>query len=187
RTALVLRTTLERRRAVGGKHRAREIERTGDEGARRRLEAEAADRGERGLDVIGALRGNADRARGVGDRVGWEAFLLTGDWYRHHAPGKPGEIPQKAFAVLGRKHADHEHERARHPLLEIAERVGDGAPAVRIVAAVEPELASRWAKRREPPVRETLHARRPFGLGNPGFERARRKVQLAHGAQRGDG
>src|SRR5262249_39352741 len=61
------------------------------------------------------------------------------------------------------------------------------APAVRIVAAVEPELASWRAKRRQPPVRETLHARRPFSLGDPGFERRSRKLQLVHSAQRGDG
>src|SRR5262245_6792280 len=150
---------LQRRRAVGGKHRARKIERAGNENARRRRKAEAADRGERGLDAVGALRGNADRARGVGDGGGGEAFLLMRDRHRHHAAGKPGEILQKTLAILGRKHADHEQERARHPLLEIGERVGDGAPTVRIVAAVEPELASRRAKRRQPPVRETLHAR----------------------------
>src|SRR5262249_47771117 len=141
------RTPLERRRAVGGEHRAREIERTGDEDARRRLETEAADRGERRPPGVRALRREARRPRRGGDGGGGEAFLLTGDRHRHHAAGKPGEILQKALAILGRKHADHEYERARHPLLEIGERVGDGPPAVRVMAAVEPELASRRAKR----------------------------------------
>ncbi len=37
------------------------------------------------------------------------------------------------------------------------------------------------------PPREPLHARRPIGLGNSGLERFRSKLQLADGAQRGDG
>src|ERR1700757_3295464 len=99
------RSSLHRRRAVGSEHRASEIERAGDEDARRRRKPEAADRGERGLHVIGALRGNADRARGVRDRVGGKAFLLTGDRHRHDAAGKPSKIPQIALALLWRMQA----------------------------------------------------------------------------------
>src|SRR5262245_66218267 len=92
---------LQRRRAIGGKHRAREIERAGNEDARRRRKAEAADRGERGLDVIGALRGNADRARPLGDRGGGEDFLLTGNRHRHHAAGERGGVVHNASELHG--------------------------------------------------------------------------------------
>ena len=53
----------------GGQHLAGEIERAGDEDARRRIEIEPRDRGERRLDVVAALRRDADGARGIRDRV----------------------------------------------------------------------------------------------------------------------
>ena len=85
------------------------------------------------------------------------------------------------------EHADHEHERPRHPLLEVGERAGDGAAAVGIVAAVEPQLAARRDKRREPALRQPLHARRPIRLGDAGLESGGRKLEPVDGAQRGDG
>ncbi len=101
--------------------------------------------GERRCDVVGALRRNADGARDVGDRLGRQAVLLARDRHRDDAAREPGEIAQEALAILGRQHADDQHQRARHALLEIGERIGDGAAAVGIVAAVEPQFAARGA------------------------------------------
>src|SRR5258708_20689049 len=130
-----------RRRAVRVEHRAREIERAGSQDARRGLEAELRDGGERGVEVISALRGDADRARRIGDDRGGKTLLLPRDRHRHDAARKPREIFQKTLAILTRHHADHEHERARKPLLEIGERIGDGARAIRVLAALPPKLA----------------------------------------------
>ena len=64
------------------------------------------------------------------------------DRHRHDAAREAGEVPHKAVAILARQHANDEHQRARHPLLEIGERIGDGAPTICIVPAVEPKLAA---------------------------------------------
>ena len=104
-----------------------------------------ADRGERCLEVALALCRDTDRARGIGDHAGGEALLLARDRHRYDAARKPSEILQETLAILGGQHADHEHQRARDPLLEIGERIGDRAGAIRIMAAVEPKLAARRA------------------------------------------
>src|SRR5258707_15857301 len=145
-----------RRRAVRVEHGAREIERAGNQDARRGLEAELRDGGERGVEVISALRGDADRARRIGDDGGGKTLLLPRNRHRHDAARKSGEIFQKTLAILTRQHADHEHERARDPLLENGERIGAGAPAIRVVAAAEPKLAPRPAQRRAASVRTAL-------------------------------
>src|SRR4029077_7080225 len=142
--------------------------------ARRRLEAEAADRAERRLNVTGALCWNADGPCRLRNHGGREAFLLMRDGHRHDPAGKPREISQKTLAVLGRKHSNHEHEWAGDSLLEIGKRIGNGASALRIMAAIEPQFASQRAKRGQLPLRETLHARRPISLSNAGLERTGR-------------
>ena len=149
---------------------AGEIERAGDEDARRRVEAEAADATKRYRNIVAALRREADSARGRGNRIGREALLLTRDRHRDDAAREPGKILQKPLAVLGREHPDRQHERPRDALLEVGERIGDGATAIDVVPAVEPQLASRRNERRERSVRQPLHARRPVGLGDAGLE-----------------
>src|SRR5262249_57823683 len=91
---------------------------------------------------------------------------------RHDSARKACKIPKKILAVLGGKHPNHEHERARDSLLEIGKRIGNGPSAFRIMAAIEPQFASRRAKRRQPPLREPAPARGPLGLGHPDPERA---------------
>src|SRR5258708_39247005 len=87
----------------------------------------------------------------MGNDGGGKTLLLPRNRHRHDAARKSGEIFQKTLAILTRQHADHEHERARDPLLEIGERIGDGARAIRVVAAVEPKLAPRRAHAGETP------------------------------------
>src|SRR5712692_5779551 len=62
-----------------------------------------------------------------------------------------------------------------------------GTPAIGVVAAVEPQLAAGRSQRREPPVCEPLHARRPVGLGDPALERRGRERERADSTQGGDG
>ncbi len=175
-----------RRRAVLLEHLTREIERAGDQDARRRIEIEAPDRGERLAHVVDALRRDADPARDIGDRLGGQAFFLVRDRHRHDPAGKAREVLQETSAILARKHADDEHQRAGDPLLEVGERIGDGAPAVRIVAPVEPKLASGRDQRGERPLRDTLHARRPIGLGDAGLEGRGRDLERLGTAQGGN-
>ena len=67
-----------------------------------------------------------------------------------------------------------------------AERRRDRAAAVGVVAAVEPELAVRRRQRLERALREALHPRRPVGLGDARLE-GRDRQRRARGAQRRDG
>ncbi len=64
--------------------------------------------------------------------------------YRHRdqAARQSCEIIQEAGEILGRQHADDQHQRPRHTFLDIGERRGNSAAAVRIMAAVEPQLAA---------------------------------------------
>ena len=57
----------------------------------------------------------------------------------------PAKLRRKPAQSLVDEHADDQHQRTRHALLEIAERRRDRAAAVGVVAAVEPELAVRRA------------------------------------------
>ena len=104
--------------------------------------AKLADRRKRGLDV-GAARPESRRRARSRDRLRRQALLLIRDRHRHDASRQPGEIPQERLAVLAGEHADDQHERPRDALLEIADRARDGAAAVGVVAAVEPQLAAR--------------------------------------------
>ena len=97
----------------------------------------------------------------------------------------PEKLLQKACAVLGRQHADDEHQRPRHALLEIGERRRDGAAAVGIVAAVEPKLALRRQQCSKPAMRQPLHARRPIDARHAGLECGGGQFQAAR-AQRRD-
>jgi hypothetical protein len=112
--------------------------------------------------------------------------LVLMDRHGDDAAGEAGEILQEA-GVLGRHHADDQHERPRHPLLEIGERRRDGAAAVGIVAAVEPELALRRQQRRQPALRQPLHARRPIDADHAGLEGGARKLQAAARKRRNRG
>ena len=90
----------------------------------------------------------------------------------------PVKLPQEARAVLGRQHADDQHQRARHALLEIGERRGDGAAAVRIVAAVEPELrCPAGASATSAPCVSRCMRAGQSALAMPGLERGRRNLQ----------
>ena len=119
--------------------------------ARRRIEVEPADRRERLFHAVAAGGRNANGAGDIGDRFRRDALPLTGDRHRHHAAGEAGEIAQKAAGILGRQHADHQHQRARHPLFEIGERIRHRAAAIGIVTAVEPQLAARRNQLRQRP------------------------------------
>src|SRR5260370_38170882 len=61
--------------------------------------------------------------------------------------------------------------------------MGDVARAMCVVAAVEPKLAPRRAKREDASVRQALHARRPVGLGNTGLEGVLRKLEVVQRAE----
>ena len=65
---------LHRCGAVGVEDGPCQIERASNQDTRRRLKLEAADRGECRLDVLAALRRNANAARDIGDRIG-ESFI----------------------------------------------------------------------------------------------------------------
>src|SRR5712671_4675803 len=95
------RSASRRRRAVLLQQLDGEIERAGDQTARRRIYREATDRGESRLDIGFALRGNAVRARDPDDGIRGQAFLLMRNRHRYDAASEPGEILQEAFAVLG--------------------------------------------------------------------------------------
>ena len=119
----------------------------------------------------------------LGDLVRRQAFLLMRDRHGDKAARQPGKMPQETRMILGREHADDQHQRPRHPLLEIGERRGDRAAAVGIVAAVEPELAAGRQQRGQLALRQALHARRPFRLEQPGFESAGGSLQRRRRAQ----
>ena len=78
-------------------------------------------------------------------------------------------MPEEIRVILGREHAGDHDQRARHPLLKVGQGRGDRAATVGIMAAIEPEFAVGWRKRREPALTQALHARGPFGLDQPGF------------------
>ena len=99
---------------------------------------------------------------------------------------QPGEIAQEAGAILGRQHADDQHQRPRHALLQIGKRGGDGAAAVRIVPAVEPQFAAR--RRRAPragpaPAAACAPASRPWSCR---LRRPPAQSSASDRAQRGD-
>src|SRR5260370_41557276 len=98
------------------------MEGAGNKEARRGREGEWRDGGERGVEVISALRGDADRARRIGDDGGGETLLLPRNRPRPDAARKSGGIFQKTLAILTRQHADHAHEPARGPPPQIGAR-----------------------------------------------------------------
>ena len=114
------------------------------------------------------------------------ALLLMRDRHRDHAAREAGEIAQEARAVLGRQHADDQHQRPRHALLEIGERGGDGAAAVGIVAAVEPQLAAGRQQRGELALRRRCMRAGHSALAMP-VSNASRGSCKPRGAQRRDG
>ena len=79
-----------RRRAVLRQHLAGEIKRAGDQDARRRIELEPPDRGQRLLDRAVALRRNAGVARGLRDRIGREDSSPDwgSEWRSRGAPAR---------------------------------------------------------------------------------------------------
>ena len=95
----------------------------------------------------------------------------------------PAKLARKPRGILVRHHADDDHERARYPLLEIAECGGGDAAALGIVAAVEPELGA-WRRQLDKPARrQALHPRRPFGADDAALERRRVDPECALRAQ----
>src|SRR5260221_5133854 len=87
-----------RRRAVPVGHGAREIERACNQDARRGLEAELRDGGERGVEVISALRGDVDRARCISNDGGGRTPLLPPNRHRHDAARRSRELLPKTLA-----------------------------------------------------------------------------------------
>ena len=75
-------------------------------------------------------------------RSGGIALSLIRDRHRDDVAGQAGEIGQKSARILVGHHAGDDHQRTRHPLLEIAQRGGGDAAALGIVPAVEPDFRS---------------------------------------------
>src|SRR5436190_1443181 len=69
--------------------------------------------------------------------------LVLMDRHRDDAAHQPGEIAQETGVILGAQHADHQHQRARYALLQIAERGCDRTPSLSVVTAVEPQFGAR--------------------------------------------
>ena len=83
----------------------------------------------------------------------------------------PAKLARKRAGILVGHHAGDDDQRTRHPLLEIAKRRGDDAPALGIVSAIEPDLASPRRQIDQRARGQPLHPRRPFGVDDAGFER----------------
>ena len=98
----------------------------------------------------------------------------------------PAKLARNAAGILVGHHADDDHQRTRHPLLEIAERRRDDAAAFGIVAAVEPDLAARRRLLHQRARRQPLHPRRPFGVDDAGLERRGVDLERVERAQRRD-
>ena len=111
------------------------------------------------------MRRNADGSRDLGQLLGRNSLVLM-DRHGDDAARKAGEIAQETFASPW-------STACRRPAPAAATRVPrdrrarrDGAAAVGIVAAVEPQLALGRKQRRQPAVRQPLHARRPFDVAS---------------------
>src|SRR5450830_1233085 len=178
---------LLRRRAILTQDFAGEIERAGDQNPRRRIEVELARGLERLSEIVAAGGGQADGTRGVSHRFRAQAFVRVRHRHGDQPADEPGEIAQEAFAILARQHADNQNQRTRDALFEIGERRRNGAAAVGIMAAVEPQLAPRGRKLDQTALAEPVQPRRPFGLDDAGFERGRRNLEWLDRAQRRDG
>ena len=72
----------------------------------------------------------------------------------------------------------------RHPLFEIAQRRGDDAPAIGIVAAIEPDLAGLRRQIDQRARRQPLHPCRPFGVDDAGLECGGVDLERVERAQR---
>src|SRR5579862_18588 len=68
------------RRAIGSQHFAGEIERAGDQDARRRVQVELAGEIERTFEIVAGDRRKADIACNFGEFCGGHSFVLM-DWY----------------------------------------------------------------------------------------------------------
>src|SRR5580658_5108303 len=89
-----------RRRAVGGQHFAGEIERAGDQDARRRTQVELARDVEGAFEIVSGHRRKGDITRDVGELGGRHGLVLM-NGYGNDAARKAGKVFQKTGAVLG--------------------------------------------------------------------------------------
>ena len=128
--------------------------------------------------MVSRLSAGRPTARAVSDqRLRRQALVLLRDRHGDDPAREPREVAQKARAVLGREHADDQHQRTRHALLEIAKRCRHRPAAVGVVAAVEPQLAVGRRQRLELAVREQLqragHSALAIPVSNAGSGSAR--------------
>ena len=168
-----------RRQGTVRQHLAGEIERAGDQDARRRIEIEACATATSAVIDVAAARGrNADRARGIGDRVRRQRSSPDrGIGTAIDALRKPGKISsgnaaQSLVASMPTTSTSGRDTRSSRS----ASAFGDGAAAIGIVAAVEPQLAARRRKGGEPPCARRCMRAGHSALAMPALERRRREA-----------
>ena len=99
----------------------------------------------------------------------------------------PLKWPRKPPGVLGGEHADDQHERRGVALLEIGHARPRRPRAIRVVAAVEPEFATRAERcRSKLAARQPLQPSRPVGPRHALPRRRALEIAKAGGAQRRD-
>ena len=100
--------------------------------------------------------------------------------------GETGKIGEEPARVLVAHHAGDHHQRPRHAFLKIAERLRDHAPAIGIMAAVEPDFRVRRRGFCQIAWRQPLHPRRPFGVRETLLVSRRINPECLDGAERGN-
>src|SRR5206468_5843228 len=77
---------------------------------------------------------------------------------------------EKRAGILVCHHPDYHDQRTRDALLQITKGCGHDAPALGIVPAIQPYLATLWRLRQQRARGQTLHPRRPFGIEDAELE-----------------
>jgi len=87
--------------------------------------------------------------------------------YRDNAARQSVKLPRKPSQSLVAIMPTISTSGTRHALLEIGERGGDGAAAIRIMAAIEPQLAARRRQIDQPSGTQALQPRGQSALTMP--------------------
>src|SRR4029077_21199016 len=100
-----------------------------------------------------------------------EGVRLLWDRHRVDALDQAPEWRDEGVGVLRLHHPPDEMNGARHALVELSERMGNGLTACCIVPAIEPNLGPLAHILVERTFAEALKPRRPFGMGQSPLKR----------------
>ena len=177
--------------AILRQHPARQIQRSADQDARRRIGRMRARPGvhlhHRVLQIVGGRGVEAHGARSIIKLARAARGRFAVDLHRRHMPRQTTERLQESARIFRLQHAADQIEWLGRTLFEIRHCTGNSGGAVRIVPAIEPDFGIRRRQRNQRALGQALQPRRPFHLAQSGFDGAFHRPTRPRMAQGRDG